>query len=123
MAGTKAKPSKADTTRSIWQNIRNTPTDRQNRLVARTLAYRDMYDYFLDQLLECVRLASEPTEGDSRGWLEREIEREYQQIRDAAIADPDKPYTADDFENAVNALRDFARNRGNWVTQEVNSSR
>jgi spore coat protein H len=119
----KSEAFKGGPTRSIWQNILNTPTNRQNRLVARTLAYRDLYDYFLDMLMECVRLASEPTEGDGRGWLEREIEREYQQIRDAAIADPDKPYTADDFERAVNDLRDFARNRGNSVTQEVNSSR
>src|SRR5262245_22265081 len=119
----KSEAFKGGTTRSIWQNIRNTPTERLNRLMARTIAYSDMYNYFLDMLLECVRLASEPTEGDSRGWLEREIEREYQQIREAAIADPDKPFTSDDFENAVNALRDFARNRGNWVTQEVNSSR
>ena len=34
-----------------------------------------MYDYFLDMLLECARLASEPTEGDSRGWLEANIQR------------------------------------------------
>jgi spore coat protein H len=119
----KSEAFKGGTTRSIWQNIRNTPTERQNRLLARTIAYRDMYDYFLDMLLECARLASEPTEGDSRGWLEREIEREYQQVRDAAITDPDKPYTADDFERAVNDLRDFAMNRSSWVTQEVNSSR
>jgi CotH kinase protein len=119
----KSEAFKGGTTRSIWQNIRNTPTERQNRLLARTIAYRDMYDYFLDMLLECARLASEPTEGDGRGWLEREIEREYQQVRDAAITDPDKPYTADDFERAVNDLREFARNRSAWVTQEVNSSR
>jgi spore coat protein CotH len=119
----KSEAFKGGPTRSIWQNIRNTPTERQNRLVARILGYRDMYDYFLDMLLECARLASEPTDGDSRGWLEREIEREYQQIRDAAVTDPDKPYTADDFERAVNDLREFAQNRSSLVTQEVNSSR
>jgi hypothetical protein len=119
----KSEAFKGGPTRSIWQNIRNVPAARQNRLFGRALAYRDLYDFYLDMLMECVRLASEPSGGDSRGWLEREIEREYQQIRDAAIADPDKPYTADDFERAVNDLRDFARDRGNWVTQEVNSSR
>ena len=51
-----------------------------------------MYDYFLDMLLECARLASELTEGDDRGWLEREIEREYQQVRDAAITEIELGY-------------------------------
>jgi len=31
--------------------------------------------------------------GDTRGWMEREIEREYQQIRDLEYADPEKPFT------------------------------
>jgi spore coat protein CotH len=107
-------------TRSIWQNIANVPGDRQNRLVARALSYRDLRDFFLNMLLESVRLASEPAEDDTRGWLEREIEREYLQIRDAALTDPDNN---EQFEQAVEELYVFARERGNWVTQEVNASR
>ena len=58
-----------------------------------------------------------------RGWLEREIEREYAQIRDAALSDTEKPFTNADFENAVEALRNFARRRGDLVTAEVNQAR
>ena len=29
---------------------------------------------------------------DTRGWLEREIETEYQQIREATLIDPEKPF-------------------------------
>ena len=49
--------------------------------------------------MECVK-AAYSTEGstDGRGWLEREIEREYAQIRDAASSDPRKAFTNDDFE-------------------------
>lgn len=97
--------------------------DLQNRLMSRVLAYRDLYDYYLDTLMECVRSANELTAGDSRGWLEREIEQEHRQIRDAARSDPDKPYSNDDFERAVNDLTTFARERGDFVTREVAAAR
>ena len=42
----------------------------------------------------------------TRGWLEREIESEYQQIRDATLADPEKTFTNDDFERAVERPQD-----------------
>jgi len=75
-------------------------------------------------VLEVVRSAYD-VEGsaDGRGWLEREIEREYQQIRDAARADPEKTFTNDDFERAVDDLRAFARQRGDFVMREVNAAR
>ncbi len=58
--------------------------------MARALSYRDLYDLYLDTLLECVRSATAPEAGstDTRGWLEREVEREYTQVRDAALSDP-----------------------------------
>jgi hypothetical protein len=53
------------------------------------------------------------------GWLAGKIEREYQQIRDAARADPVKPFSNEEFENAIDFLRVFARSRGDFVTDEV----
>jgi hypothetical protein len=60
---------------------------------------------------------------DERGWLEREVEREYQQIRDAALSDPEKPDSSEAFEQAVSELGAFARHRGAFVTNEVNAAR
>jgi spore coat protein H len=108
---------------SIWHNIRDVSGSRMNRLMTRTLASRDLYDLYLDTLLECIRSVNEPGEPDTRGWLAREIDRENTQIRDAVLLDPEKNYTNDQFDGEVNKLREFAQQRGGFVTAEVNASR
>jgi hypothetical protein len=110
---------------TIWHNITDVPGSQRNRLMSRLLSFRDLYDLYLDTLMECVRSVSEPNAGstDGRGWLEREVERQYTQIRDAVLSDPDKPYSNDDFEKAVNDVRAFARLRGEFVTREVSAAR
>jgi hypothetical protein len=112
-------------TYSIWRNINSIPATRVNHLMAQTLASPDLFDYYLEALMECVRSAGELAEGaaDTRGWLEREIEIEYQQIREATLADPEKTFSNDDFERAVNNLRTFAQERGAFVTSEVDAAR
>jgi spore coat protein CotH len=124
IAWDKSEAFKGGSTYSIWRNITGTPAAQQNRLLARTLADREMYDAYLDALMETVRSAYS-TDGspDGRGWLELEIEREYAQIRDAVLADPQKTFTNADFERTVNDLRAFARERGEFVTREVNAAR
>jgi hypothetical protein len=93
--------------------------------LTRALSYRDLYDVFLDTLMDCVNSSSqlEPGSADTRGWLEREVEREYSQTREAALTDPTKPFTNRDFEDAVDQLRHFARARGESVAREVNAAR
>jgi hypothetical protein len=47
------------------------------------LRYEDLRTRFLDILADCARSLSETdpaAPGDTRGWMEREIDREYQQI-------------------------------------------
>ena len=114
-----------DSRYSIWRNITGVPASQQNRLMTAALSYSDLYDLYLDTLMECVRSASELVAGstDVRGWLERETEREYAQIREAALSDPEKPFTNNEFENAVNAVRVFAQRRGDFVTGEVSAAR
>jgi hypothetical protein len=107
---------------TIFHNINGVPDSRRNRLMARTLADREMFAYFLDTLLEVARSAIEPGTGDARGWMEREVAREYAQIRDAALSDPTKPFSNDQFEAGVVALTDFARRRSALVTAEVNAT-
>ncbi len=118
----KSEAFKGGATASIWHNITDVPDAKKNRLMTRVLAYTDLYNYYLDTLLECVQ-SSQQVQSDGRGWLASEIEREYQQIRDAALADTTKPYSNADFEAAVNDLRTFAQNRTASVTQQVAASR
>ena len=109
----------------IFHNINGLPEAQQNRLMKRALSYRDLYDLYLDTLLECVKTAAapDPAQPGSAGWLEREIAREYQQIRAAALADTYKPFTNDEFEAGIAAASVFARHRGESVTHQVNSAR
>jgi spore coat protein H len=107
--------------RDVFYNITGVPTSQQNRLMTRLLSYPDLYNVFLAALDECAE-AIGPTTPGAAGWLESEIEREYQQIHDAALADPYKPYTNDEFERAVDGLRDFARARAGVVTSQVSTA-
>jgi hypothetical protein len=116
---------------SIFRNMTDGPYANMNRLVTRALAYADLYNAYLDALLDCANSASATTDSPTDppapagtpGWLEREIQREYDQIADAARADPQKPFTNDDFENTVENLRTFARQRADFVRQEVAKAR
>ena len=122
--GTRARRSRAATSPTSSTTSRTGPT-RQNRLMMRALAYPDLYNAYLDALLDCARSAAETAPGvtGGPGWLEREVQREYQQIRDAALADPSKPFTNDEFERAANDLGVFARRRGDFVAAAVNAAR
>ena len=92
--------------------------------MTRALQYPDIYNQYLDTLVQCVQSAGQvENPADPRGWLEREIQREYNQIRDAALADPVKPYSNAQFETAVNDLGVFARHRADVVMAQVNQSR
>jgi hypothetical protein len=87
----------------------------------RVLSYSNLKALFLDTLQQISDSSSEREEGhdDGPGWLEREIEREYNQIRDAARSDPEKAFSNDDFEKSVDDLRDFARNRAESVRVQI----
>jgi hypothetical protein len=90
--------------------------------MTRALAYQDLYDFYLNTLIDCVRSTQE-SQSNGQPWLQAEIEREYQQIRFAALADVEKPYSNADFEAAINDLRTFAQRRGDSVTAQVAQSR
>ena len=125
IAWDKSEAFKGGISYSILHNITDVPSTRRNRLLERAFQSPDLFDLYLETLMECVRSAGEIQAGsaDGRGWLEREVEREYTQIRDAALSDPEKTYTNEEFEQAVNDLRVFARERGMLVTSQVNDAR
>ena len=121
IAWDKSETFKNHLTNSILRNIIGTPVAMQNRLMARTIADPELYNFYLDFMLEVVQSATAVDDpNDGRGWLEREVEREYGQIRDAALTDPVKQFTNDEFEMAIADLLTFARQRGDLVTREVN---
>jgi spore coat protein CotH len=111
----------------VWHNITDVPDANRNRLMNRALEYPDLRALYLDTLLEAGRVASEvPADtlpGDTRGWLEREIDRAYALIAPSVLADAVKPYTNDQFVAAVEALRVFARERTPFVNADVAASR
>jgi hypothetical protein len=53
------------------------------------------------------------------GWLEQEIFRQYAQIQEAALADPRTPHSDETFEEAIEFLKRFARERAAIVRAYV----
>jgi len=90
-----------------------------NVLVRKLMAvpeYRSLYYATLD---EAVRSASEGLSETEPGALEREIRRELEVIDAAMIADTRRPYTDDEFFDAREAMKRFARRRIRYVECEV----
>jgi len=121
IAWDKSEAFKGGNDYSIMRNILDGPFRGRNVLMNRLIGQSDVYNVYLDALIECAKVASAPAAGATSGpgWMEREVEREYNQIRQAAREDTDKPYSNDDFEAAVVTLRDFAARRASFVTPEA----
>jgi spore coat protein CotH len=130
----------------IFHNIYDVPDAKRNRLTMRVMRFDDLKNVYLDTLLKYATALNDSTPvptpfppgtltpaptptptptptDDTRGWMEREVEREYAQVRDDAYADPAKPFTNDDFEKEVENLRKFARERSDFVRREVAKAR
>ena len=113
----KSEAFKAPADSSIFHNLNDVSDAQRNRLFTRILSYPDLYDLYLDTLVQIANSAS------ADNWLEQEIQKEYQQIRDAARADTTKPYSNDEFEAAIQGLLAFARTRSTQVLAQVGASR
>ena len=104
----------------VWPDGMN-----ENVLVQKLLDRSDLRDYYFNALLECARLAEERVgEPGADGalpppWLEQEVERQYQQIRQAAHDDGHKPVGNEVFDAEVEVLREFARFRPGFVRDFV----
>jgi spore coat protein CotH len=112
---------------SVWHNIQDgAPAEQRNRLTLRILKFQDLRNLYLDTLAACATSASERDENnpdDERGWLEREIERDADQIREAVYTDPQKPFSNDDFDREVENLRTFAKARSTVVRAAIAQER
>jgi spore coat protein CotH len=105
-----------------------------NVLARRTLAIPAHRDTYLNTLLDAAASAMEPdadapaTDDDGHalarpGWLEREVRRQYEQIRALARADTFKPSSNDEFEASIESLLTFARERAAFVRARVAEQR
>lgn len=119
----KSEALRAEPTSSIFHNLNDVPESQRNRLVARALAFPDLYNRYLDIMQAIAQSAAEPLADDPRGWLERELEREYLQIREAALTDPQKPFSNETFETAIAGVREFVRRRPGEVLAQVAAAR
>ena len=55
--------------------------------------------------------------------MQADQDSQYQLIRDAARADPNKPFSNDEFEQAISDLIVFAQHRCDAVTSQVTAVR
>jgi len=96
---------------------------QDNVLLRRALQVPELRQRYLDTLHLAAGVAGGPN-----GWLAREIEREYSQIRQAMLDDPSRvciaggaqtKCPAEMFETAIQFLRDFARERADFVNKSL----
>jgi spore coat protein CotH len=85
----------------------------ENALTRRALSYGDLFDRYLRTLEDGARMLS------SGDWLSAEIERLRALIGEAAYADTRKPFSNEEFDAAVQFLREFATVRPARVLEEV----
>jgi hypothetical protein len=118
---------------SIVHNIEDGPANHRNRLVVRALADPQLREVYLSALLECADSAVAPPVTSARvktrdaapqpGWMETEIQKEYQQVRLPVQLDTTRISTNGQFEDAVNAMTSFAQHRSDAVRQQVAADR
>ena len=74
--------------------------------------------------LRAVFLATlEQAAGEAEAWMEGEMVRARDQIRDAVLADPGRWFGVQDFENEMDRMFEFARTRPAFVRCQVDNAR
>jgi spore coat protein CotH len=89
----------------------------ENVIFRRAIGYRDLLEVYLDVLEQCARAAAEDD------WLEREITRAASLVAPHVRADVRKPFSSEEFDQAVALLQEFARSRSTFVLKEVENAR
>jgi spore coat protein CotH len=96
-------------------------------LFQRVLSFGDLRELYLRTLEEAARSAAETSEDDQdrsgQSWLEREINRVVTLISGEVRADTRKPFSTEDFLDAVEYMKEFARRRPTFVLTDVARAR
>jgi hypothetical protein len=118
---------------SIFRNIEDGQENHRNRLVLRAFQFPELRELYLNTLLECadsilqapvVTPTPSPTPGPTIGWLEFQVTRMADQIRDANYADPSREaYTNADWDESIRFLTNWAQTRSDIVRAQVAADR
>jgi hypothetical protein len=97
---------------------------RDNILTNQLMRVPELRAFYLESVMACVQAATAREESPDGGepgppWLEREIRRQYELIREAAHADRNKIDTNEVFEASIAVLMEFARERPDHVRAAV----
>jgi spore coat protein H len=91
-----------------------------NVLARRVLSIPAYFRLYLETLIECADASMRPqSEESSIGWLEAEILRISAQIRAAAHADVNTRFDSERFDEEMDKVLKFARERGPFVAHEA----
>jgi len=84
---------------------------------SRAMAFPDLRDRYLETLDACARSAAQDD------WLLEEISASADVVDAAVRTDPRKPFTVEEYDDAVAFFKDFARRRSAFVLDEVSRAR
>ncbi len=87
-------------------------------LSRRAMAVPDLREEYLSALERCANSA-----GGYGGWLEEKVLATYREIRNAALKDPAKPISNEEFEGEFEVLLHVARSRAESVLRQVQEFR
>ena len=85
-------------------------------LTRKAIAEPGLRDHLLSEFLRSAAASAD-------GWMEGEIRRQFDRIREAAFADPVKPFSNQQMVDAIEHLRRFASEPPGAVRAQVNSLR
>jgi spore coat protein CotH len=107
---------------SIFSNITTGDANKRNRLVLRALQDPELRDLWLNTILECADSIMLPV--GTTPWLQSEVTRISDQIRDANYADPSREvYTNADWDESIRFLTTWAQTRSDIVRAQVAADR
>ena len=89
----------------------------ENAVFRRAIAYRDLFDLYLEVLERCAFAA---TEDD---WMEREFTRAWALVAPHVREDSRKPFSSEEFDQSIFPLQEFAKKRSQFVLREVQKIR
>ena len=100
------------------QEFELTTRHGENVLFQKAMEVQELRDLYYQTLEEAASMAETP-DGTDLGWLESEVRRRLEMVRQPLEEDPNKPYTMNDFENARSGMIQFSTLRSRYVRSNM----